>query len=145
MECGRFFIKNPGSTVADIVNAMPITEDKVRYQIKMSGDMLLKDDGRPARYTAAPIDEDIDEDIDEAPVKSDESQGDKPKRVILNPQPVINKMIATAKEAGVNMTYNKADRTWYFSKGKLSAFKKSQELPNIREKGFEKWLGNNFS
>ena len=139
-----YLMEHPGSTIADIVHNMNISEDKVRYQIKKEGDVLIKADGRPAKYSVNPeyLDPSKPEKSYDASLLEEKVNS---KRVLINPQPVINKMIATAKEAGVNMTYTKADRTWYFSKGKLSAFKKPQELHNIREKGFEKWLGNNFS
>lgn len=143
-----YLMEHPGSTIADIVHAMNISEDKVRYQIKKEGDVLIKDDGRPAKYSVNP------EYLD--PSKPEESYDaslleEKPKtkvnskRVLMNPQPVINKMIATAKEAGVKMEYIKAERTWYFEGGRGERDElQSKELPKIREFGFEKWLGDTF-
>lgn len=138
-----YLVENPGSTVSEILAGIgSTTQDKIRYEIKKCGELLIKDDDRPARYSVAQIDEQTPEE-DERGLE-EAMAGAKPKRKILNPQPVINKMIATAKEAGVEMKYNRKGRDWGFTKKKHTEFVPSKELPDIREFGFDKWLEKNF-
>tara|TARA_R100000789_G_C2981927_1_gene143722 strand:+ start:180 stop:614 length:435 start_codon:yes stop_codon:yes gene_type:complete len=135
--------ENPGVSVPEIVLGIgSITEDKVRYQIKSAGDLLTKDDGYPAKFSVNRKASDEEANIEEL---EEAIKADRPKRKILTSQPQLNKMVATAKEAGVKMEYDKTERLWRFSqKGVSKQLLASNELPKVREAGFDKWLKENF-
>lgn len=143
----NYIMENPGSSVSDIVRDINITEDKVRYQIKASGDTLVKDDSRPAKFSVNPDIYENEADIEERQAEKEKIEDDagqgKPKRKILTSQAQLNKMVATAEMMKVTMDYSREKRLWYFTSEDNQLSAKSKDLPSIRE-NFEKWLKENF-
>ena len=143
---------NPDSSVKQISHYTDLTEDSVRYQIKILGEKLIKSLSRPARYSITPeghminLEEEIMDSELEADIEDLEEaiKKDKPKRKILTSQVQLNKMVESCWTSKVKMEYSRKDRSWIFRKDKTLRLVRSKDLPTIRT-NLSKWLKENFN